>query len=105
MSEAEQIRSSGISYQELIRDDVVPPPVTLTLENTYTSALVSVPVSRYTTREFHDLEMSRVWPKVWQMACREEEIPEVGDHVVYDIGHYSIIVVRTAAGVRAHHNV
>ena len=36
MSEAEQIRSSGISYQELIRDDVVPPPVTLTLENTYT---------------------------------------------------------------------
>ena len=105
MSEAEQIRSSGISYQELIRDDVVPPPVTLTLENTYTSALVSVPVSRYTTREFHDLEMSRVWPKVWQMACREEEIPEVGDHVVYDIGHYSIIVVRTADGVRAHHNV
>ena len=28
-----QARSAGISYQELIRRDVVPPPVTLTLEN------------------------------------------------------------------------
>ena len=39
------------------------------------------------------------------MACREEEIPEVGDHIVYDIGRYSVIVVRTADGIRAHHNV
>ena len=64
-----------------------------------------MPVRRYTTQAFHDLEMRKLWPKVWQMACREEEIPEVGDYVVYDIGSYSIIVVRTQQGISAHHNV
>lgn len=105
MSEAEDLRSQGISYQELIAGDQVPPPRTLTLENVFRSPLASVPVSRYTSQAFHDLEMRKLWPKVWQMACREEEIPEVGDHLVYEIGRYSIIVVRTQEGVRAHHNV
>ena len=105
MSEAEDLRSQGISYQELISSDQVPPPRTLTLENVFRSPVNSVPVTRYTSREFHDLEMRKLWPKVWQMACREEEIPEVGDHLVYEIGRYSIIVVRTQDGIRAHHNV
>ncbi len=105
MSEAEDLRSEGISYQELISRDPVPPPETLTLENVFRSPLASVPVTRYTSQAFHELEMERLWPRVWQMACREEEIPEVGDHQVYDIGRYSIIVVRTAKGIRAHHNV
>ncbi len=100
-----QIRSAGISYQELIAADVVPPPRTLTLEGRFESSVTSVPVTRYTTQAFHDLEMQQLWPKVWQMACREEEIAEVGDYTTYEIGNYSIIVVRTATGVRAHHNV
>ncbi len=105
MSQVEELRSEGISYQELIADDAVPPPRTLTLENPYHAPLVSVPVHRYTSQAFHEREMDRLWPRVWQMACREEEIPTVGDHIVYDIGRYSIIVVRTAEGIRAHHNV
>ena len=105
MSQAHEARSEGISYQELIRRDTVPPPTTLTLENPYQAPLVSVPVRRYTSQAFHELEMEKLWPRVWQMACREEEIPDVGDHMVYDIGRYSIIVVRTADGIRAHHNV
>jgi phenylpropionate dioxygenase-like ring-hydroxylating dioxygenase large terminal subunit len=83
----------------------VPPPRTLTLQNPLVDGVTTVPVTRYTTQAFHDLEMRKLWPKVWQMACREEEIPEVGDYVVYDIGSYSIVVVRTAKGIRAHHNV
>jgi phenylpropionate dioxygenase-like ring-hydroxylating dioxygenase large terminal subunit len=52
------------------------------------------------------LEKQRLWPRVWQMACRLEEIPEVGDFVTYDVADESVIVVRTAgAGVRAFHNV
>ena len=98
-------RSRGISYQELIKNDVVPPPRTLTLENPLGAGVTTVPVSRYTTQAFHDLEMQKLWPRVWQMACREEEIPGVGDYVVYDIGKFSIIVVRTPAGIKAHHNV
>jgi len=98
-------RSKGISYQELLKRDPVPPPKTLTLENPYQGGSTRVPVSRYTTREFHELEMAKLWPKVWQAACREEEIPEVGNHVIYEIGNFSILVVRTSAGIRAHHNV
>lgn len=99
-------RSAGISYQELIRNDVVPPPAPLTWENPLVDVpLTSVPVTRYTSQAFHDLEMERLWPRVWQMACREEEIPEVGDYTIYEIGPSSIIVVRTQQGIRAHHNV
>ncbi|MDA1076202.1 MAG: aromatic ring-hydroxylating dioxygenase subunit alpha [Proteobacteria bacterium] len=98
-------RSAGVSYQELISGDVVAPPATLKLENPLRSGPTSVPVRRYTTPEFHALEMQKLWPKVWQMACREEEIPNDGDYVRYEVGSYSIIVVRTATGIRAHHNV
>lgn len=98
-------RSGGISYQELIRTDAVPDRGPLSLENPYREGPVSAPVSRYTTRAFHDLEVERLWPRVWQMACREEEIPKVGDYYVYEVGPYSILVVRTAQGIKAHHNV
>lgn len=104
-STAEDLRSKGISYQDLLRADAVPPPPVLTLESPYQDGLTSVPVSRYTSREFHDLEMQTVWSKVWQMACREEEIANVGDYIIYDIGRFSILVVRTKEGIKAHHNV
>ena len=55
-----------------------------------------VPKERYTSREFFDLEMQRLWPRVWQVACREEELPEVGDFLEYVIGDQSILVVRSA---------
>jgi phenylpropionate dioxygenase-like ring-hydroxylating dioxygenase large terminal subunit len=64
-----------------------------------------VPKERYTGRAFFEGEMERLWPRVWQIACREEELPDVGDYVVYDIGVQSIVVVRTASGtVAAFHN-
>ncbi len=50
---------------------------------------------RYVSREFADLEMERLWPRVWQVACREEEIAQVGDYVEYLIGDQSILVVRS----------
>ena len=30
---------------------------------------------RYFDREFFELEKELLWPRVWQMACRLEEIP------------------------------
>jgi phenylpropionate dioxygenase-like ring-hydroxylating dioxygenase large terminal subunit len=61
-----------------------------------------VPKERYTTRAFLDLEMERLWTRVWQIACREEEIPALGDWVEYRIGDQSLLVVRDAPGsVRA----
>ena len=57
-----------------------------------------VPASRYTSPEFHRLEVERIWKRVWQMACREEDIPEVGDHLTYEIAGISVLVVRSAPG-------
>ena len=64
-----------------------------------------VPKERYTGRAFFDAEMERLWPRVWQIACREEEVPEVGDYFVYAIGDQSIVVVRAAPDeLAAFHN-
>jgi len=61
--------------------------------------------ARYTSRAVHDLEVDRVWRRVWQMACREEQVPEVGDCVVYAAPGVSLVVVRSAPGeLRAFHN-
>ncbi len=54
-----------------------------------------VPKERYVSAQFAELEMERLWPRVWQVACREEEIAEPGDYVEYLIGDQSILVVRS----------
>lgn len=65
-----------------------------------------VPKEAYYSPEFARLEEERLWPFVWQLACRLEEIPKVGDYVTYDIVDDSIIVVRTGkTTVKAYHNV
>jgi len=63
-----------------------------------------IPAKRYYDEAFFKLEQERLWPHVWQMACRLEEIPEVGDYVEYKNLDKSVIVVRTKSGVRAFHN-
>ncbi len=65
-----------------------------------------VPKTDILDRAFHELEKEHLWPKVWQIACRLEEIPEVGDYIVYEIIDDSIVVVRTGENeVSAYHNV
>jgi phenylpropionate dioxygenase-like ring-hydroxylating dioxygenase large terminal subunit len=60
----------------------------------------------YTSREVAELELKRLWPRVWQWACRLEEIPHVGNYMVYDIADQSIVVVRTGKDeIKAFHNV
>lgn len=63
-----------------------------------------IPAQRYYDPEFFELERERLWPHVWQMACRLEEIPEVGDYVEYTILDKSVIIVNTKSGVKAFHN-
>ena len=54
-----------------------------------------IPKQRYLSREFARLEAERLWPRVWQVACREDELVEVGSFVEYEVGHESILVVRS----------
>jgi len=63
-----------------------------------------IPAPRYYDQEFYDLEVEKLWPHVWQMACRLEQIPNVGDWVEYSNVGKSVIVVNTKNGVKAYHN-
>ncbi len=63
-----------------------------------------IPAKRYYDEEFYQAEVEHLWPHVWQMACRLEQIPEVGDWIEYTNVGYSIIVVRTRDGIKAWHN-
>jgi phenylpropionate dioxygenase-like ring-hydroxylating dioxygenase large terminal subunit len=63
-----------------------------------------IPAKRYYDEAFYRLECERLWPHVWQMACRLEQIPKVGDWIEYANLGRSVIVVRTRDGVKAYHN-
>lgn len=65
-----------------------------------------IPATRYTSPEYAALEWERMWTKVWLLGCREDDIPEPGDHIVTEIGRESILLVRQRdRSVRAFHNV
>jgi phenylpropionate dioxygenase-like ring-hydroxylating dioxygenase large terminal subunit len=65
-----------------------------------------VPQEDNISAEVAALEKQHLWPRTWQVACREEEIPQVGNFVTYDILDQSIIVVRsTTDTIKAFHNV
>ena len=53
-----------------------------------------VPKERYFDPDFYRAEAEQLWPRVWQMGCRLEEIPEPHDFVEYEILDQSVIVVR-----------
>ncbi len=56
--------------------------------------------------EYAKAEADRLWYRVWQVAGRVEEIPEVGDFLTYDILDQSILIVRAAANkIKAFYNV
>jgi len=56
-----------------------------------------VPKPRYFDAGFFALEAEQLWPRVWQMACRLEEIPQPRDFVEYTFLDQSVVVLRTDA--------
>ena len=66
----------------------------------------AIPKDRYLSQGFLDLELDRLWGHVWQIAGREEELNQAGDHLEYTIGEQSVIVMRGDEGaLHAFHNV
>ena len=91
-------RSPGLTYQDLLDQDTHEVPEVLRAQSPKFLGDADVSAARYTTREWHDLEVERLWKRVWQMACREEDIPAAGDHIRYDIAGLSFIVLRNGSG-------
>jgi phenylpropionate dioxygenase-like ring-hydroxylating dioxygenase large terminal subunit len=103
-------RSDMETVAELLAADSLPVPEPLLEHCPSTLGPADVSTDRYTSQEIHELEVERVWKKVWQWACREEELVNIGDYYVYDVANLSVLVVRTALGsapgaIRAYQNV
>ena len=98
-------RSPGISYQNLLDTDTHEVPAVLRLESPQYLGDVDIPIDRYISEEWHQREVSCLWSRVWQYACREDEIPEVGDYYIYEIVRASYLVIRVAPDeIRAYPN-
>jgi phenylpropionate dioxygenase-like ring-hydroxylating dioxygenase large terminal subunit len=64
-----------------------------------------VPADAYTSPDYVQLENEKLWPRVWLMACREEQFKKVGDYVTFEIGRESFLFVKTADKIKAYFNV
>ena len=90
-----EARCEGTSYQDLLDQETVAVPAYLRENTNPYMGDDDIDVARWISRDFHEKEKEKLWPKVWQMACREEDIPEIGDHHIYEIVNQSVIVTRT----------
>lgn len=67
-----------------------------------------VPAERYYSPRFAALEVERMWPKVWQLACTVDHVAEPGDYFEYRCGPYAVLIVRgdseSGGGLRAFQN-
>ena len=99
-------RCPGVSVRDLALADTNEVPEFLYTDEYENLGSDPIPASRYTDPDFFDLEKRKMWPRVWQFAAREEELPEPGDYVVYENVGKSFIVMRQEDGsVRAFGNV
>ena len=99
-----EARCPGLSTADILRRDRTGVPEVLLEESYEYLGSSDIPFTAYTSRTNLQLEYERMWSRVWQWACREEHIPRVGDYSVYDIGDRSVIVTRTAEGIKAYNN-
>ena len=66
----------------------------------------SLPTSWYRERDIYQLEVEHIFKKDWFVACRVEEMPDVGDHLVLEWYGESLLIVRDTEGeLNAFHNV
>jgi phenylpropionate dioxygenase-like ring-hydroxylating dioxygenase large terminal subunit len=50
---------------------------------------------RYYDPGYFQQELEKVWKKSWLFACREEDMPKVGDRVPFHVGPLSFFIIRS----------
>ncbi|GLR68573.1 hypothetical protein GCM10010909_32540 [Acidocella aquatica] len=99
-------RCPGLSYVDLLGRDTRPVPAFLRADRYRYLGSEPLDVDRYVNPDVFRAECEKMWPRVWQFAAREEELPDPGDYVVYENAGRSYLVTRQPDGsVRAFYNV
>lgn len=98
-------RHPADTYEEILERDTRPVPDHLREGPVPDIGTEPVKIDRYIDPAFARAEEKHLWPHIWQMACREEEIPNPGDVSIYEVAGKSLLVTRQAdGGIRAFHN-
>ncbi|MFK7916197.1 MAG: SRPBCC family protein [Pseudomonadales bacterium] len=97
-SPAPTVRTMDAAFAEMLAADTNPGNITDALRRNapLPPGPALIPVERYISRDYHELEKEQLWSKVWQVAAHEDDFPNVGDAVPYDIATRSYLVVRVA---------
>jgi phenylpropionate dioxygenase-like ring-hydroxylating dioxygenase large terminal subunit len=85
-----------MTYQDILDTDSHAVPEVLRSTGAEDVGPLEIPVDWYLSRDIYEQEKRRIWHRRWQVACREEDIPEVGDTWVYDVADLSILIVRSS---------
>jgi len=100
VSELKRQRGQGSAVSPVVREllarDSKALSAALAAVGNHEPAVRQVPFSRYLDPAVVELERERIWKRMWQFACREEDIPAVGDRWTYDVGPLSYVIVRSA---------
>jgi nitrite reductase/ring-hydroxylating ferredoxin subunit len=91
-------RSPGPSYADLLDHDTHEVPDFLRRTGRSDFGTADIPARFYFDPEIAALEKDRVWKRVWQFACREEQLRNPGDLEVYEVADLSILLVRGEDG-------
>jgi phenylpropionate dioxygenase-like ring-hydroxylating dioxygenase large terminal subunit len=98
--------SPAMSYTEMLDADTRRVPDYLFEESNIEMPNDPIAIEPYISADFAKLEQERMWPNVWLFAAREDELPDPGDTVVFEINDKSFLLVRQRDGsVRAFYNV
>lgn len=99
-------RCPGDSVEDILARDSRRVPDTILVDSYRDLGSDGIAAERYTSGEFFEREKRQMWAKVWQMVARDDELPEPGDHVVYNnVGKSWIMIRQDDDSVRAFHNV
>lgn len=87
-------RCPGMTYTDMLEADTRRVPDYLFEESNIDMPNDPLSVEPYVSEEFARLERERMWPNVWLFAAREDEMPDPGDTVVFEINDRSFLLVR-----------
>jgi len=59
----------------------------------------TLPPWSYTSRQFYDREVARVFKTSWNFIGRADELPKAGDYAAYDLVGEPVLIVRDRAGM------
>lgn len=86
--------SQAQTFDDVLKADSQPVPWQYADRGLHVPKPGPIPFSRYTDPAVVQQEVEHIWTKYWTVACREEDIPNVGDRIKYDIVQNSYMIVR-----------